>query len=82
MNDVCVYNVCLIFHRQKTMANLDTECRKMFEMSAASKAQKSGTVDKKSCKSDAINKIVKETFGAEAARKCDASVFPKHCNKV
>ena len=63
--------------------DLDQEVRAMFMLSVERCAGKElPNSEKSSCKSNAVNKILKETFDNKTASAVDASFFPKYCDKT
>ena len=63
--------------------NMDKECRDMFMMCVEKCAGKElPTAEKSCCKSNAMNKLLKEVFDGKIANAVDATIFPKLCDKT
>ena len=66
-----------------TGGDLDKDCRNMFMMCVEKCLGKElPTAEKSICKSNAINKLLKEVFDAKTANAVDATIYPKFCDKT
>ena len=63
--------------------DLNKDCRAMFMMCVEKCAGKElSTTEKSICKSNAMNKLLKEVFDGKIANAVDATMFPKLCDKT
>ncbi|KAK7111820.1 tubulin polymerization-promoting protein family member 2-like [Littorina saxatilis] len=63
--------------------DLDKDCRAMFMMCVEKCVGKELPITEKSiCKSNAINKLLKECFDPKIANAVDATMYPKLCDKT
>jgi hypothetical protein len=65
------------------MGDLDPDVKAMFKLCVEKCAGKElPEAEKSVCKSNAVNKLLKECFDGKIANACDATIYCRFCDKT